>query len=168
MTADEVLGVLRAEFEKRAAPYPRKSSALLSLLHAVQDEFGYVPPQGEEAVAVFLGVGRSRVREAVDFYSLFRRRPAGKYHIQVCRTLSCDLTGAGEVLGAIERRLGIGEGQVTADGLFSFETVECLGCCDKSPALHVNKEHFRGPMNPESVVYLIEDLAARERNGSRG
>jgi NADH-quinone oxidoreductase subunit E len=162
VTAEEVLERLSPEFEKRAAPYARRTSALLSLLHAVQDAFGYVPPEGEEAVARFLGVGANRVHEAVTFYTLFRRRPAGKYHIQVCRTLSCDLTGGGKVLAALERRLGVTQGQVTPDGLFSFESVECLGCCDKAPALHVNKERFRGPLTEELVEDLLDELRARE------
>ncbi len=168
MTTDEILERLRPAFEKSAAPYKHKGSALLPLLHVVQDTYGYITPEGQAAVARFLKLGANQVHEAVTFYSLYRTRPAGKYHLQVCRTLSCDLCGAQDLVGMIERKLGLKEKQVTADGMFSLETVECLGCCEQAPALQVNMEPYRGPMTAEAVSELIDQLIAREQGNGRG
>ncbi len=163
MTSAEVLDRLLPEFEKRAAPYSHKPSALLALLHAVQDAYTWIPPEAEAAVAEFLGVGRNAVHEAVTFYTLYRTRPMGKYHIQVCRTLSCDLCGARDLVGVVHKKLGIGEKQVTADGLFSLETVECLGCCELAPAIQCNQDPFKGPLTAEQMGALIDELTAKEK-----
>jgi len=163
MTTREILEKLTPEFEKRVAPYSHKPSALLALLHAVQDEFGYVVPEAEAAVAEFLGVGRNAVHEAVTFYTLYKTRPMGKHHIQVCRTLSCDLCGARDLVGVVEKKLGIHNHEVTADGLFSLETVECLGCCELAPAIQRNQDPFRGPLTAEQMGALIDELTAKEK-----
>jgi len=166
-SAAEVLAELRPEFEKRAAPYSHKPSALLALLHAVQDAYGYVPAEAEAAVAELLGVGRNAVHEAVTFYTLYKTRPMGKYHIQVCRTLSCDLCGARDLVGVVEKKLGIRNHEVTADGLFSLETVECLGCCELAPAIQVSQDPFRGPLTAEQMASLIDEVAAKEQSNGQ-
>lgn len=167
-TTAGILAQLRPEFEKRAAPYSHRPSALLALLHAVQDAYGYVPAEAEAAVAEFLGVGRNAVHEAVTFYTLYKTRPMGKYHIQVCRTLSCDLCGARDLVGVVEKKLGIHHHEVTADGLFSLETVECLGCCELAPALQISQDPFRGPLTAEQMTSLIDELTAKEKATERG
>ena len=162
MTVDAVLAELKPAFEKAAAPYSHRPSALLALLHVVQEAYGYVSPESEGAVARFLDVGPNRVHEVVTFYTLYRQRPVGKYNIKLCRTLSCHVCGSPDLLNAVKRRLGIGEKEVTADGLFSLETVECLGCCDKSPAVQINYDPYLGPMTPESLEKVIDELVAKE------
>lgn len=165
----QILEKLKPEFEKRTQPYSHRESALLACLHAVQDAYGFVTPDAEAAVAEFLEVGRNRVHEAVTFYTLYRTKPYGKHHFALCRTLSCDLCGTPEVLAAIRKKCGgIPEKTVTPDGLFSYETVECLGCCDKAPALQVNQDAFKGPMTAEGVTQLMNELEAKAKANGHG
>jgi NADH-quinone oxidoreductase subunit E len=161
--AAEILERLRPEFEKRAAPYSHKPSALLALLHAVQEADGYITGDAEWAVAEFLNVGRNAVHEAVTFYTLYKTKPMGKYHVQVCRTLSCDLCGARDLVGVLQKKCGIGEKQVSADGLFSYETVECLGCCELAPAIQTNEDPFKGPLTAAQMEGLIDELTAKAK-----
>jgi NADH-quinone oxidoreductase subunit E len=163
LSPEDVLGRLETEFARRAAPYAHRESALLAVLHAVQEEFGIITPAAEEAVARFLGIGTNRVHEAVSFYSLFHTNPTGKYHLRVCHTLSCELCGSAGLLEAIRRKINIEEGQVTPDGLFSLEAVECLGCCDKAPALQINLGEYIGPLTSGQVNALLEGLIAEEK-----
>ncbi len=164
VTTEDVLARLAPEFEKRAAPYSSKPSALLALLHAVQEAYGHITPEAEGAVARFLELGANQVHEAVTFYTLYRQRPLGKHHFQICRTLSCDLCGAADLAAVARKRLGVGPREVTPDGLFSWETVECLGCCDKSPVVQENLEPFTGPHSAESFGRMLDDLAAKSRS----
>jgi len=161
----EILDRMRPAFERAAAPYARKPSALVAVLHEVQAELGFISPEAEGAVADFLGVGLNAVHEVATFYTLFRVRPGGRHRLKVCRSLSCDLLGARELVEVARAKLGIPEGGTTADGLFSLETVECLGCCDKAPAVQVDLEPFRGPMTPDSMSGLIDRLAGEKRDG---
>ena len=154
----ETIERLRAGMEKAAAPYSKKESALLAVLHAVQDILGWIPPDAEEAVADYLGVGANRVHEVVSFYSMFRTSPRGIWHLRVCATLSCDICGAGGLVEVIRGKTGLSSGQVTSDGIFSFEEVECLGACDLSPAIQVNEEPAQGPVTPESLGALLDRL----------
>jgi NADH-quinone oxidoreductase subunit E len=140
-----------------AAHYPRKQAALLPVLHAVQVELGCITPEAERDVAVLLGIKPIQVREAVTFYSMFRRRPIGRYHLQVCDNLSCGLRGSGAVLEHLRRRLGIGPGQTTADGRFTLTTVECLGACENAPCLMVDFE-YHGNVDPDTVDKLLDGL----------
>ena len=158
-TTAEVLATLKAEFEKRAAPYDHKESALLALLHAVQERYGWVFDEAEAAVGEFLGVGANKVHEAVTFYTLYRQRPYGKYHVMVCRTLSCDATGGADLVKLLREKLKVDQKTPTPDGLFSWETVECLGCCDLAPALQVNREPFKGPMTVPALARMLDELA---------
>lgn len=165
MTAADVLERMRPEFDRVAAPYTHRPSALLALLHAVQETYGHVSPEGEAAVAEFLGMGRNHVHEAVTFYTLYRRRPYGRHHVQVCRTLSCDVTGAPDLVALLRSKLGVAEREVTPDGLFSWETVECLGCCELAPAVQVNREPFRGPLTAPALASWLDELKAASGNG---
>jgi NADH-quinone oxidoreductase subunit E len=144
--------------EAAVAPYSDRASGLLAVLHAVQDTLGWIPPDAEEAVAGFLGIGVNRVHEVVSFYSMFRTSPRGTWHLRVCGTLSCEICGASGLVEAVRDNLGLSSGQVTSDGIFSFEEVECLGACDLSPAIQVNDEPAQGPMTPESLSSLIQRL----------
>lgn len=154
----ETIELLRRRMEAAVAPHSRRESALLPVLHVVQDTLGWIPPDAEEAVADFLGMGQARVHEAVSFYSMFRSSPRGVWHFRVCGTLSCEICGASGLVEAIRADTGLSSGQVTADGMFSFEEVECLGACELSPAIQVNGEPAQGPMTPEGVSSLINRL----------
>lgn len=167
MSASEVLERLKPEFEKRAAPYTHKPSALLALLHAVQEADGFITPEAEAAVAEFLAVGRNQVHEAVTFYTLFRQKKLGACHVQICRTLSCDLLGAADLAAEARAKTGVGPREATPDGALSWETVECLGCCEKAPAVQVNNEAFQGPMTAASFRALLDQLASRQGSNGR-
>jgi NADH-quinone oxidoreductase subunit E len=149
---------LKARAAALAGRYPRKQAALLPLLHVVQGALGCVTPEAERDVAAILDIKPIQVREAVTFYTMFRRTPIGRYHLQVCDNLSCGLRGSGKVLARLARRLGIGPGQTTADGRFTLTTVECLGNCENAPCLMINFD-YHGNVDPDGVDKLLDGLA---------
>jgi NADH-quinone oxidoreductase subunit E len=121
--------------------YPRAQSALLEILHLIQKERGYIADEDMEYAAARVGVPVAHVAGVVSFYTMLRRKPVGRHHIQVCRTLSCQLRGSREILERLKKRLGIREGEVTPDGRFSLVTVECLGSCGTAPMMQVNDDY---------------------------
>ena len=150
---------LEATFEKLLGRYPagRRRAALIPMLLYAQDELGSVTPGLVEEVSRRLGIQPVEVEEVVSYYSMLRRQPAGKHHIQICTNISCMLTGGAELWEHACRRLGIANKEVTADGQFSLEEVECLGACSWAPALQVNYD-FHHQMTPEKLDRLIETL----------
>jgi NADH-quinone oxidoreductase subunit E len=147
----------RARALEIIASFPQKSSAVIPLLHLWQDTEGYLGDASVAEIADLLGIPAAEVQEVVSFYSMFRRRPMGRYRVEVCRSLSCALCGAEEVVEGLRRHLGIGPGEVTADGLFSVSTVECLARCDLAPVAQVNL-HYTDRLTPDSAVALVEEL----------
>ncbi len=143
--------------EELVRRYPRKDAALLPVLHIIQREKGHIPAEAEAWAAAAVGVPLIRVREVLSFYTLFRRAPAGRYVIQVCRNLSCFLAGSEEIIGHLEARLGVRDGETTADGRFTLSVVECLGNCDHAPCLMVNDDDY-GPVTKEMVDGLLKRL----------
>ena len=122
--------------------YPRRQSALLPILHAFQNVEGWVSPEAMAAAGEWLSLPLSTVESTASFYTLFFRRPVGRYMLQVCRNLSCSLNGASEIMEYFRERLGLEHTETTADGLFSYEEVECLAACDRAPCMQVNLEFF--------------------------
>lgn len=120
--------------------YPRRSSALLPALHLVQEEKGWVSAESMEYVAGKLGLAPAFVAGVVSFYTMYHRKPVGRHHLQICRTLSCMLRGSRDTMNHLKSRLGIAPGEVTGDGQFSLEWVECLGACDTAPCAQVNDQ----------------------------
>jgi NADH-quinone oxidoreductase subunit E len=137
--------------------YPKRSSALLPALHLVQEEKGWISEESMAYVAGKIGVSPAFVAGVVSFYTMYHRRPVGTHHIQVCRTLSCMLRGGRDVMNRLRERLGIEPGQVTADGRFSLEWVECLGACDTAPCAQVNDEDVP-LLDPGKADALLETL----------
>jgi len=146
---------------KLIARYPRPRSAMLPLLFLVQAEEGYVSPAGVAEVARLLGVTRAEVGAVATFYTMFHRRPAGRYVLSVCRTLPCRMRGSDEVTGALLERCGIELGGTTADGMVTVEEVECLAACDGAPVLQVNYENYERT-GPQEAVHLVEALLQDE------
>ena len=138
--------------------YPKKEAALLPVLHIVQREKGFISPEAEDWVAASLGMPPLQVREVLSFYTLLRRRPAGKYVIQVCRNISCFLSGSEDIVKLLETKLGIQAGETTADGKYTLLTVECLGNCDHAPCLMVNDDDY-GPVSRHAVDGILKGLA---------
>ena len=155
---------LRRELEEIAAEYPQKRAGALMCLHRVQRHRGSLSLESQVLVGQVIGISPAHVRELVTFYTLYREDHPGRYHLQLCRTLSCQLRGARELKDCIRRRLGIGPGQATADGMFRLTEVECLGSCDSAPIIQVNDEYF-DDLDAASLEKLLDELAARPDGG---
>ncbi|GIU84395.1 MAG: NADH-quinone oxidoreductase subunit E [Acidimicrobiales bacterium] len=140
--------------------YPMPSSATIPLLHLVQEQEGWIPPEGIEEVAELVGSTPAQVLGTCSFYEMFKRKPVGKYLINVCTQISCMLRGADELLEHAKDRLGIEVGDTTDDGEFTLEEVECIAACTEAPCLQVNYRYF-GPIDAEGLDRLIEMI----RNG---
>ena len=147
-------------FEKAVAKYPpeRRRSALLAVLHLVQDELGWLPEPAMEYVAFRMDVPPVRVREVATFYTMYRLHPVGRQHIGVCNSVSCWAMGSEKILRHCEERLGIRPGETTRDGQFSREEVACLASCGTAPAVLVNNFTYVENATPESMDALIERL----------
>jgi NADH-quinone oxidoreductase subunit E len=152
---------LRPECEKLIAQYEEKRSALLPIMHVFQQHEGYVSQEAMRAAAQMLDVTPAEVESTVSFYTLLFRKPVGKYVLQVCRGLSCTISGAEDIMAYFREKLGIGHLQTTEDGLFSYEEVECLAACDKPTCMQVNLE-FVYSLTPK----MIDDMLAAIRAGS--
>lgn len=143
-----------AELKRR---YPNPQSALMPVLFIVQEEKGYVSTEGFSWIAEVFNVPVVRVQELVSFYTMYRQKPAGKYHIQVCRTLSCALNGAADLVECLQRRMQLKPHEISADGLWSYEVVECLGSCGSGPAAQINDTLFE-KLNCNKLNQLIDRI----------
>jgi len=128
------------EFEKLRERFPAgfESSLVLPCLRRIQEDRGYVANSDIEELAVFLGVPPIQIEEVLSFYTQFRRKPIGRWHLQLCHNVSCSMNGAENVLAHVEQKLGIKPGQTTPDGRYTLSTVECLGSCGTAPMMMVN------------------------------
>ena len=145
--------------------FPKKSSALIPLLHLVEDEFGYIPEAEVQVVADLMGVTPAYVEGVLTFYTLFHRQPTGKYLIQVCRGLSCQLNGADELSRFLYEELGVQRNGTTPDGLFTVEEVECIALCKNAPAVQINLDFYPNVTKEQLRSFL--DTAAKEvRSGA--
>lgn len=163
----EFSAALTAQFADIVSRYPegKQKSALLPILHLVQAEFGWVSAPAMDKVAEYLKIQPVEVYEVATFYTMYFMRPQGKYALEVCRTGPCCLVGAEKIMDHIEQKLGVKEGEVTADGLFSWRGVECLAACGFGPVLQIGPEYtFYEKLTNESVDQLIADLKAKANN----
>ena len=138
--------------------YPVKRSAVLPALFVAQEEHGYVTDEDVEYLARRLDMRVNEVEEVVTFYSMYSRRPVGRYKLQVCRTLSCMLNGAQQITEHLCRRLNVDVGATTQDGKFTIQEVECLGYCDLAPVLQVNFDYHEH-VTPDRVDEIVGNLA---------
>lgn len=149
------------KFDEIRARYPegRQKSALLPILHEVQAIYGWLSTESMDKVAAYLAIQPIEVYEVASFYTMYFLRPPGKYALEVCRTGPCCLVGAEKIMKHIEDTLGIKEGEVTEDGLFSWRGVECMAACGYGPVLQIGPEYtFYENLTEESVDKLIEEL----------
>jgi len=149
-----------ARFTHLVSIYPRKRSALIPMLLLAQQEQGYVTKQAMEYIAQYLDLSASEVESTLTFYTLLRRKPAGKYHIMICTNLACMLRGSDDIEHCVKHKLGVNFGEVTPDGLFSAIEFECLGSCTTAPVLQVNGE-FHENLDVPKVEALIDELRKR-------
>jgi len=152
---------LRARCQDLKSTYPDADSALIPILHALQDEYGYLTDEAVDEAAGLMGTTRAAVESVISFYTLFKRQPKGRFHIQVCDNLTCGMCGAHEVVEHLAERWGIREGEVSEDGLFSVERVECLAACGYAPAGQVNLRYYYD-LTPEKIDRIVEGLKAGE------
>jgi NADH-quinone oxidoreductase subunit E len=150
---------LEAKFQQLISNYPegRQRSAMIPMLIYAQDEIGSVTKDLIEEVAGRVGVTPLQVEEVMSYYSMLHTKPLGRYHVQVCTNVSCMLVGGAELWEDACRKLGIGHKQVTADGQFSLEEVECMGACSWAPAVQVNYDFYHH-VTPEKLEQLITSL----------
>jgi NADH-quinone oxidoreductase subunit E len=149
---------LRADIEKKYFPrYPRKQAALLPLFHIIMHTYGYIAPQAIDEAAEFLGISRAEVQDAVTFYEEFRLQPSGRYVVNVCRSISCELCGHQAVLDKIRAVFGIDPGETTDDNKLTVLEVECLGACEQAPCALVN-ENLHGCIEPNAFAAQLRAL----------
>jgi NADH-quinone oxidoreductase E subunit len=147
--------------EQIIARYPRKLAAMLPVLWEVQRENGWISPEAMEWVAARLECSPSAVQSVVTFYTMLDDRPVGKWKLQVCRTLSCELMGARRIIDHLRERLEIEPGETTPDGMFTLQEVECLASCGTAPMMQVNLK-FCENLTPERIDALLDELRRRE------
>ena len=152
----------RARFDDIVKRYPpdRRRSAVLPALYLAQHQAGYITANVIRHVADLVGITRADVEDVVSYYSMFYTRPVGKFVVNVCRTLSCAINGAERVTEELTAKLGITPGQTDASGTFTLVEVECLGACDRAPAVMVN-DAWHECLKPEDAGKLVDDLRAR-------
>jgi NADH-quinone oxidoreductase subunit E len=150
-----------ARAEALIARYPQRRSALLPILFLLQAEDGYVSPAGVAQVAQLMGLTKAEVGAVATFYTMFRRRPVGKYLVSVCKTLPCQLRGSREISAALLERLQVPLGGTDESGMVTVEEVECLAACDGAPVLQVNTENYER-LSVEQALELLEALLRDE------
>ncbi|MGO9275938.1 MAG: NADH-quinone oxidoreductase subunit NuoE, partial [Streptosporangiaceae bacterium] len=141
------------------ARYPHARSALLPLLHLVQSEEGYVSDDGIEFCAQQLGLTEAEVTAVASFYTMFKRRPVGEYHVGVCTNSLCAVMGGDAIFADLQEHLGVGNDETTPDGTVTLEHLECNAACDYAPVVMVNWEFFDN-MTPQSARDLVDGLRA--------
>lgn len=156
---------VQAHFEKTVAKYPHKQAALLSCLWIAQETDGWVSLDAMEYIAQLLEIPVTHVYSVIGFYSMYNLKPIGKYNIQVCHTLSCELRGSEKIISHLEQRLGIKPGETTPDGLFTLSRVECLASCGTAPMCQINRIYHEN-LTPEAIDQLLTSL--RQEAASEG
>lgn len=157
---------LEEKFRTLAGRYPVRRSALIPMLLYAQDEYGFLSKEIVAEISERLDLTVLDVEGTISYYSMLRKKPAGRYHLQICTNISCMLRGGQELFEHAKQKLGIGNGEVTTDGAFSLEEVECIGACSWAPALQVNYD-FHHQFNPERLDQLIAQLAQELGTNSR-
>ncbi|RFO98277.1 NADH-quinone oxidoreductase subunit NuoE [Rhodoferax lacus] len=154
----------KARFAKEVAKYPAEQaqSAVMACLSIVQQELGYVSSESEKVVADFLGMAPMAVHEVTSFYNMYNQKPVGKFKLNVCTNLPCQLRDGQKALHHLEHKLGIHMGETTSDGLFTLQQSECLGACADSPVLLVNDRKMCSFMSNDKLDQLVDGIRAAE------
>jgi NADH-quinone oxidoreductase subunit E len=152
----------KARYAKEAAKYPstQRQSAVMACLAIAQQEQGYVSEDAERDIAVFLGMPVMAVHEVTTFYNMYNQQPLGKFKLNVCTNLPCQLRNGVDTLKYLEKKLGVAMGETTPDGMFTLHQSECLGACADSPVLLVNDRSMCSFMTAEKLDQLLDGLRA--------
>ena len=155
---------MRASMDREVAKYPadQKQSAVMACLAIAQKEQGYVSREAEQEIAEYLGMPMIAVHEVTTFYNMYNQRPVGKYKLNVCTNLPCQLRDGAKALHHCEKKLGISMGETTPDGMFTLQQSECLGACADSPVLLVNDRTMCSFMTEDKLDQLIDGLRQAE------
>lgn len=147
------------EFDRLRKRFPEgfDSSLVLPCLRRIQEDRGFVAEEDIDGLAAYLSVPRIQIEEVLSFYTQFRREPVGRWHLEVCRNVSCSMRGAERLLGHLQHKLGVAPGETTDDGRFTLKTCECLGSCGTAPVLTVNDAYHEN-MDAAKVDALLEGL----------
>jgi NADH-quinone oxidoreductase subunit E len=166
MNATMISEKSRALFDREVAKYPadQKQSAVMACLTIIQSEYGFVSVENEKLVAQYLGMAPIAVHEVTTFYNMYNQKPVGKYKLNVCTNLPCQLRDGAIALKHLEHKLGISMGETTADGLFTLQQSECLGACADSPVMLVNDLTMCSFMSKDKLDQLIAGLQSAEAN----
>ncbi|MEO7159507.1 MAG: NADH-quinone oxidoreductase subunit NuoE [Polaromonas sp.] len=154
----------QARFDREVAKYPadQKQSAVMVCLQIVQQEQGFVSAESEKLLAEYLGMAPIAVHEVTTFYNMYNQQPVGKYKLNVCTNLPCQLRDGTKALQHLEHKLGIAMGETTADGFFTLQQSECLGACADAPVMLVNDIHMCSFMSNDKLDQLIDGLKSAE------
>ena len=154
----------RARFEREVAKYPtgQKQSAVIACLAIVQQEQGWIDMETEKLVTDYLDMPPIAVDEVTTFYNMFNQRPVGKYKLNVCTNLPCQLREGARALEYLEQKLGVAKGETTKDGMFTLQQSECLGACADAPVMLVNDRSMCSLMSHEKLDQLIGELRNAE------
>ena len=146
-----------AEIRKR---YPEAQAACLPALYVAQDHLNYISDEALALVAESLDIPKAFVQGVATFYTMYNKKPVGRYHLQLCTNVSCMLSGAESVLAGLADHLGIQVGETTSDGLFTLSEVECLAACGSGPVLQVNNRYYE-QVDLEKAKQIVEELRAQ-------
>ncbi len=149
--------VAEAEFARIVSKYPNKRAALIPVLRLAQDEFEYLSVNAMEYVAERLELPPSKVLQVATFYTMFKKRPGGTYHIEVCTSVPCCMMGGYSILRYLEQKLGITVGETTPDRRFTITEAECLAACGRAPLIQVNSEYYEF-LTPERIDEILANL----------
>lgn len=146
-----------ARLAKILARYPNRRAALLPVLYLAQEEFGYLSERAMSYVAERLELPEGKVFQVATFYTMFHKKPAGRYHIEVCTSVPCCMMGGYAVIRHLEKKLGIACGGVTADRKFSLAQAECLAACGHAPLMQINSVHYEN-LSEEAIDRILDEL----------
>ncbi|WP_418167990.1 NADH-quinone oxidoreductase subunit NuoE [Alistipes putredinis] len=150
------------EIKNVCRKYGNDPGELINILHAVQDTLGYLPKEVQELIALELGISAARVYGVVSFYSFFTMKPKGKYPISVCMGTACYVRGGEKVLDEFRRQLGIEVGGTTPDGLFSLDSLRCVGACGLAPVVMIGPRVY-GRLKVTDVKGILDEIQALEK-----
>lgn len=148
---------LKEKVEEIAGRYPERRSALLPALFLAQKKYGYLTKEAMEEVASILGLLPVQVYEVATFYTMFNKKPVGKFHVQVCTNVSCSLLGSEMIVNCLKKKLGIKVGETTEDKLFTLAEVECLGSCGTAPMMQINDTYYEN-LTEKKVENILNEL----------
>ena len=147
----------RAEFERLLTRYPDRKAVILPALHLAQKEFGYVSDEAIVYIAGLVGTSPAEIEGVASFYTMYNRQPVGKYHVQICRNISCSLLGAEHLIEHVAGKLGVKPGGTTPDGKFTLSLAECLGSCGTAPMMQVNDDYYEN-LTEASIDAILDKL----------